>query len=139
MAKAECQIIAFPRRSLLAGGVAFLSQVAVPAQSASPPPTTVDPIFKAIAKHKLAEQRIEGLLDEINFDIDRPTWRKLRKAVDLASADLVATVPATPGGVAALIWYVAQNQRIGLSLGTDPVLRLIRRRANAAFRKVGAA
>lgn len=108
-------------------------------------PVRLDPIIKAIVRHKVAEDQLEEDLRKLpaSFDFDRPRdyrrYRLMRKPVDLAAVALIETVPTTPGGVAALLWYVRQNQERDLSFSCNNVLRIMKRRAAAVFARIEAA
>jgi len=124
------------RRSLVAGGAAAV----VPLSAASlPAAAQPDPIFKAIAQHMLAERELEENLDKVPraFDFNRATdqrvYRQMKRPTDLACVALIGTVPTTPAGVAALLWYVWRNQEQDLSFSCNNVLGIMKRRARRAL------
>jgi hypothetical protein len=98
--------------------------------------TQIDPIFAAIYAHGRAEDRLEKKLNAIDVYLPPAKFRRARKPVDALCAALTATVPTTPGGVAALLWYVWQNQQDGMSLSNDWLLALIKKRAVDAFAQI---
>jgi len=98
-----------------------------------------DPIFIAIFRHKLAEHQLNQVLERVRsaFDFrkerDRLAYRRMKRPVDQAAIALMDTVPTTPGGVAALLWYVRSNQEADLSFSCESILRIMRRRAGIAL------
>jgi hypothetical protein len=129
------------RRSAIALGAGALISTGAPAAVASAAP--VDPIFKAIADHQLAEDQLEKALESLprDFDFYKPddhrAYRRLKRPVDRACIALIGTVPTTAGGVSALLWYIWGNQQGDLSFSCEPILRVIKRRASAAFSQAG--
>lgn len=93
-----------------------------------------DPIFRAIARHKLAEDDLEGAIVRADLngkgvDSHHPAQRR----VNAAAIALLTVPPSTPGGLAALLWYVRNNEEQGNSLGCGVFLRDVQRAAAAAF------
>jgi len=120
------------RRTALSAGIAAL---VLPAESLSAP-AHADPIFQAIAEHKLASERLDVELDGIECDLSAAEFRVLRKPVDAAMATVISTLPTTIGGLSALLWYIEQDH---LSLSHIVPRSILARRGPRAFAQAGAA
>lgn len=90
------------RRSLLRG-LAATPLAALPVFAAAQMPTSVDPIFAAIEKHKAAYAAFEVALEP--DDGDGPDVGRMSEAEQEARYDMHEAVPQTVAGLSAYVAY----------------------------------